>query len=177
MNGLPLHPALVHVPIGLAMILPLLALAVAWAIRREKLPRRGWLLVIGLQAVVLAGAFAAQWAGDKEAERVKTVVPKAAIEEHEERADIFIWAAGLTLALAVAAMAVPGPRLRQVLVLGTVAGTVAVAGLAAWVGEAGGGLVHVYLVRHEVAMPGPGGVFRAGGVPLDGAKQGESDDP
>jgi uncharacterized membrane protein len=39
MSNLPLHPALVHLPLGLAVILPLLALGLTVAARRESLQR------------------------------------------------------------------------------------------------------------------------------------------
>lgn len=46
MNPMPLHPALVHVPLGLAVLLPLLTAGVAWAVWTGRLPIRAWLAVV-----------------------------------------------------------------------------------------------------------------------------------
>src|SRR5215475_13496072 len=44
MNTLPLHPAVVHVPLGLALIMPFLLAALVWAIVTGRLPARVWLV-------------------------------------------------------------------------------------------------------------------------------------
>ncbi len=48
----PLHPAIVHLPLGLAFLAPLLFLAVAVAVAREWIPKRAWLAVVVLQALL-----------------------------------------------------------------------------------------------------------------------------
>ena len=46
----PLHPAVVHLPIALAILLPGLALLGAWAIRSKLVPPRTWVALLLLQA-------------------------------------------------------------------------------------------------------------------------------
>jgi len=38
----PLHPAVVHLPIALAVLVPAFAVAALWAIRRGARPLRAW---------------------------------------------------------------------------------------------------------------------------------------
>ncbi len=44
----PLHPALVHFPIVLMVLLPVSAVVALWAIRRGAQPTRAWLVAVGL---------------------------------------------------------------------------------------------------------------------------------
>ena len=46
-------------PLGLSLVVPLLGAGIWWASRRGWLPVRAWLLVVALQAVIVAGGYAA----------------------------------------------------------------------------------------------------------------------
>ncbi|HET9597461.1 MAG TPA: hypothetical protein VFP65_17870 [Anaeromyxobacteraceae bacterium] len=140
MSSLPLHPALVHIPIGAALVAPLAAAVVLAAIRRAALPRRTWWLVVALQAVVFLGGLAAAQAGDHEHHAVERVVGRGPVHVHEERAEAFLWAAGATVAVAAAASAFPAAPL-AFMVAATLA-SATTAGLALYAGEAGGELVY-----------------------------------
>lgn len=85
----PLHPAIVHLPIALAVILPLLAFAGILAIRSNWLPRRTWSVVVVLAGLLVVGSQAALETGEQEEERVERVVAERWIEEHEEAAETF----------------------------------------------------------------------------------------
>lgn len=142
----PLHPALVHVPLGLALVMPLVAGGLALAIRGGSLPRRAWLLAAALQAVVLAGGGAAFWAGHREEHRVEGLIAERLVERHEDRAEAFLWSAAGALALALAVLAVPERRAPAAAAAATAAAVV-VAALGMWTGKAGGELVY----RHGAA--------------------------
>jgi uncharacterized membrane protein len=86
----PLHPAIVHLPIALAVILPLLAVAGIFAIRSAWLPRRAWSLLVVLAGLLVVGSWAALETGEQEEERVERVVAERLIEEHEEAAELFL---------------------------------------------------------------------------------------
>ncbi len=141
MGSLPLHPALVHVPLGLAAVIPLIALAITVVQWRRGLTRRAWALVVGLQAVLLAGALVAQRTGEADEERVEPVVAEAALERHEEAAEGFVVAAGVTLVLAALVLVIPARAVRYGALAASLA-TVGVAGLGLRVGHAGGRLVY-----------------------------------
>jgi uncharacterized membrane protein len=140
----PLHPALVHLPLGLAFILPSLAAGFAWALWKERVSPRAWSVVVALQLVLLIAGFTALRTGHREAGRVETSVPEMALETHEEYAEQFLWATGLTLALAASALVVRRKSLIKGLTAMTALGTLGVAGAAMRVGHAGGKLVYVH---------------------------------
>ncbi len=142
----PLHPALVHVPLGLAFVLPWVTAGVAVAIDRGLLPRRAWVLVALLQLLVVAGGAAALLSGFREEHAVDGFVSSRLVQAHEERAVTFLLASAMLLAVITAALAVPPRQVRRVAAL-AVAGSLVVAGLGLWTGRAGGELVY----RHGAA--------------------------
>ena len=142
MNDLPLHPAIVHLPLGLAIVAPLLALAIAVAIRRRALPATSWLIVVGLQAILFAGGLASLRTGEAEEERVEDRVAESAIERHETLAKRFVWSAGGTLALGAAALVLRSHPATATLMAATTLATVVTAGAGLQVGHSGGAIVH-----------------------------------
>jgi uncharacterized membrane protein len=156
METLPLHPKLVHLPIALAVLMPLISGGLLLAWWRDWLPRRAWWLAVALQGLLLASGLAARSTGEEDEERVEKVVPHDAIEEHEEAATGFLIGGGVTLALALGAALV---RRREGLARGVAAATVVATLVTMWlgfrVGEAGGRLVYQY---------GAGAAFSAGGT-------------
>lgn len=99
MDTLPLHPALVHLPLGIAFLLPLLGLGLLVAIIRGWLPRSAWAVLVLTSVVALGSAFAAAKTGERDEERVEKIVGQAAFERHEDAAHAFILALGLITAL------------------------------------------------------------------------------
>ncbi|MBK9030947.1 MAG: hypothetical protein IPL61_06335 [Myxococcales bacterium] len=164
MDTLPLHPKLVHLPIALAVLMPLITMVVLVAWWRGRLPRVAWWGVVGLQAVLLATGLYARETGEEDEERVEAVVPEAAIEAHEDAATGFVIGAGVALALAVAA-GVVRPRGPALAVAGAAAlGTMVVLGLGYRVGQAGGELVYRYGAAAAWAAPTTGSGPGAPGV-------------
>jgi uncharacterized membrane protein len=136
----PLHPALVHLPIALAVLIPILAILAILAIRWSFLPSRCWSVVVLLQALLVGSAWLALETGEDEEERVERVVAERHIEEHEEAAELLLALAGVGLLLGAAGL-LPG-RLGTVgRAAATLAG-LAVLGSAVQVGHSGGALVY-----------------------------------
>lgn len=142
MSNLPLHPALVHLPLGLAFVLPLLALGLTLAALRGRWSSGAWAMLVGLLLLTVGGGLAAMSTGEQQEDVVERVVPDAVIEQHEERAEAFVWASGGVLALALAALVLKKEGPRRVLATGVTAGTLAMAALAMWTGHSGGELVY-----------------------------------
>jgi uncharacterized membrane protein len=141
MSGLPLHPAVVHIPVGLALVAPILAAGVALAVWKGWLSRRAFVAIAVVQAIVVASALAAMQLGERDEKAVERLVGEAAVERHEERAEVFVWAAAGALALSAAVLLLPAGA-APLAAAAVVAATLAVAGLAAWTGEAGGEIVY-----------------------------------
>lgn len=141
----PLHPAVVHLPIALAVLMPAVALGAAIAIWRGWLPGRSWVAVLLLQATLAGSGWLALETGEQQEERVERVVAERPIETHEERAEQFQAAVVVALAI-IAAGLLPGAAgslVRGVAVLATLA----VLGAGIRVGHSGGELVY----RHGAA--------------------------
>jgi hypothetical protein len=82
--------------------------------------------------------------GEREEDRVEAVVPKSALHQHEEYAEQFAWAGALTLLPAALVLVLKRQNAARGLAVGTVIGTLIVAGAALRVGHAGGQLVYVH---------------------------------
>lgn len=143
MNTLPLHPAVVHVPLGLSLIMPVLLAGLVWAIVAGRLPPRAWLVGLLLQGVVLGAAALALWSGEQDEERVERSAVEAQVEAHERSARAFTFAAGGTFVAAAVGLALRSrPRPFLTAGVGTVALSLAMLGLGIQAGHRGGLLVH-----------------------------------
>ncbi len=164
----PLHPMIVHLPLALAVLMPLLTAGAFLAWWREWLPgRRLWVIVMALQAVLLVTGIAALRSGEADEERVEPVVDEWILESHEEAAEVFVTAAGVLLCFFVVPLVVPGEGLRRGAAATVAAATLIVAVLAVRTGKAGGELVYghgaaaVYRVEASGPGPGAGGLYEA----------------
>jgi len=173
MGALPLHPALVHLPLGLAVLAPLLVAGLGWAVWTERLPRAAWLVVVLMTVAMAGGGYAAMLTGQDEEEVVEDVVPEAAIHEHEERAEMFVWAAGVTAVLALLGAALKPRGARRAAIAATFVGTLAVAGLGWATGEAGGELVYVHGAASAHTSPGQAGEAAGAAESSGGGEVGE----
>lgn len=147
MDTLFFHPKVVHLPIALGLLMPLLAGGFLLAWWRKWLPPRGWVVVVALQAMLLGSGILALQTGEAEEDRVERVVPEAALEEHEHAAEFFVQASGGVLALMLLALAIRRRKAGLPTAAVATLGTVAVLGLGYRTGQAGGDLVY----RHNAA--------------------------
>ena len=150
----PLHPAIVHFPIVLTVLAPLLAAAAFWAIDSGRVSGRSWLGVVMLQVLLVGTAWVAMETGEREEDRVEGVVAERHIEEHEEAGERFLVLAALVLPLAAAGML--AGRVGAINRALTIVLLLAALGAAGAAGHSGGELVY----RHGAAMAytqrGPG---------------------
>lgn len=153
-----LHPKVVHIPMALAVLMPLLTGGLLLAWWREWLPRRAFIIALLFQLVLGVSSFAALRTGEIDEELAERVVPHEAIEAHEEAADQFFWAVVIVLVLMVGPSVVRKESLAKGLGVAALAGTVVVAGLGYRAGDAGGDLVY----EHGAAE-----AHRAGGAAQD----------
>lgn len=144
----PLHPMIVHLPLALAVLMPLLAAGAFLAWWREWLPgRRVWVIALTLQAMLLATGIAALRSGEAEEDRVESVVGESILETHEEAAEVFVTATAVVLCLFVVPLVLPAEGLRRGAAAMAAVATLVVAALAVSTGKAGGELVY----RHGAA--------------------------
>ncbi len=93
----PLHPAIVHLPIAIALLIPVFSILGILAIRSDLLPRRVWWGVVLLQALLAGSAWLATETGENEEERVERVLEHDLIHEHEEAAERLLLLAAIGL--------------------------------------------------------------------------------
>jgi uncharacterized membrane protein len=142
----PIHPAIVHLPIALTLLLPLLIGGVYLLARRGFPIRTAWIGVVVGAALLGGSAWLAVETGEQQEERVEQVVRESALETHEERASLFLGLAVGTLALSLIGLA--KDRIGR---YGRITATMASLVLlpAGWfVGHSGGELVY----RHGAAQ-------------------------
>ncbi len=155
MNTLPLHPAVVHVPLGLALVMPVLLGVMVWAIATDRLPGRAWLLGLVLQGVILGAAAVALRTGEQDEERFEARIGEAGIAAHERAAQAFTGAAAATFVAAAVALALRNRRRPFVLAGATsVVLSVGMLALGIQAGHRGGALVHA---GAGLTVPGEGG--------------------
>jgi uncharacterized membrane protein len=136
----PLHPAVVHLPIALALLVPLVALFALLAARLGFVDARGWAFVVLLQVILVGTAWLSLETGEDQEERVEKVVAERHIEDHEERAERLMW--GASIALVVSAAGLVRGRIGAAARLLGLALSLGVAWLAADAGHSGGLLVY-----------------------------------
>jgi len=136
----PLHPAVVHFPIVLMILLPVVALGALWAIRRGAAPLRAWAIPVALAAGLTLSAWAAVETGESQGEQVADTLGKQAVESHEEAAERFLLLSGVVLVVTGAGL-LRGIVGRAARVVGTVA-TLGLVAAGYQVGHSGGRLVY-----------------------------------
>ncbi len=155
----PLHPAIVHFPIVLAVLLPIFAVGALWAIRRGARPGRAWSLPLALAVALFVSAFVALRTGEAQEERVEGVVSEQVLHAHEEAGERFLVLAGL-LTLVMGAGVLVGRVGATARAVGT-AGAVVLVAAAVQVGAAGGELVY----EHGAAAAYVTGTAERAGLP------------
>lgn len=165
------HPRVVHLPIALGVLLPLLSAGLLLAWWRSWLPGRAWWVAVALQAMLVGSAVVSIKSGEHEEERVERVVSERLIEQHEEAAEVFTVAGAGVLALMLLAGVLSARPMGRGVALASVVGTLVVLGLGARVGSAGGALVYQHGAAQAYAGAGPA----SAGGPLE-AREGHDED-
>ncbi len=141
---MPLHPAIVHIPVALALLLPLLIPIAGFLWWREKKSRAPLWLVAILAGIMGVSTFAAMQTGEEDEEIVEEVVNHDALEAHEHAAERFAWVAGGIAVISVGTLlaASTGAAIPLIAILWVA--SVAGAYQAYVTGHAGGELVYVH---------------------------------
>ena len=154
---MPLHPLIVHIPLVLAGLVPIVAGFLAWQAWRGRAGRKSWLVALALQAVIVIGALVAVDTGGDEAGTARKVVPREAIRDHAQAADWFEYATFATLVPLAAAALLREPK--QAAIAGAVAAVLALVMVAIGirVGHLGGKVVFEHDAPAAYKSPAPPG--------------------
>jgi len=142
MDTLFFHPKLVHIPMALGTLMPLIAGGFLLAWYRKWLPARAWAVAILFQVLLVGSGAVALQTGEADEDRVEEVVSERFIDEHEEVAEAFVWASGAVLGLMLFSLAMARRRAGLPMAIAATLGTLVVFGLGYRTGQAGGALVY-----------------------------------
>jgi uncharacterized membrane protein len=171
-TGLPLHPVVVHLPMALAVLIPILSFGVIWWAARSPSAFAAWKIVIAAYVILIGTGLIAMKTGENEEEVVESKVGESLIESHEEKAEIFLWAAGVAAVLAIGAGLVRTDSARRSLMWASSLGSLVVAGTGAWTGHAGGEMVY----KHGAASAYQQGQADAPQSGSSGSEENEEED-
>ncbi len=155
----PLHPAVVHLPVALAVLVPIFAIGALVFIRRGARPRTAWGVTVALLGALMVSAWVSLQTGEQQEERVEEVVSEQSIGTHEEAAEAFLVVTAIVLTVALTGLA-PG-RIGLAGRWAATIGTVAILGAGWRVGHTGGLLV--YRDGAASAYASPAGTRSVGG--------------
>ncbi len=136
----PLHPAVVHLPVAIAVLVPIVAVATLWFIRRGAKARTAWGVTVALLGALLLSGWVSLKTGEQQEERVEDVVAERSIHTHEEAAELFLLTTAAVLGLSLAGLA--RGRIGQAGRVVATLGTVGILGAGWNVGHTGGMLVY-----------------------------------
>lgn len=160
----PLHPAIVHFPIVLAVLLPL---ALAWGMflsQKNIATLLAWAPALLIGVLLVASATLAIETGEDQEEIVEEVVSKQFIHEHEEAAErVQRLGIAVVLLMFIGLVPVLPKRAIQITRLLTLAGSIALLPLALQTGETGGELVYEHGAAAVYVSSPPGAILGVGG--------------
>ncbi len=157
----PVHPMIVHFPLALTFILPILILVFAFLIKTNKMSPQGWLIIIGLQLMVVATGYISLETGENEEDLVAKVLDKKLIGEHEEAAETFVGSTVIVLVLSIGVFFIRNEFQFPVKIAIALVGLVSCY-LAFLAGSLGGELVYKHGAASAYEMPSeavPNGVL------------------
>jgi Predicted membrane protein len=157
----PLHPAIVHFPIALMFVLPVLALWAIWRISRGDKPRSTWAIPFLAAAFLALSSWAAVATGERDSDKVERAVSQQPLDEHEETAELF-----MNLSLGVVVIAGAGLLRGTIGKSARILTAVAAVGLivvGAQAGHSGGALVYKHGAAGAYTQPSTSRTEQAGG--------------
>jgi len=166
----PLHPAVVHMPIALIVLLPFFVVGSLIALRKGARPLIAWGITTALLATLSLSAFVALQTGNSQGEKVEKVIGEKVVETHEEMAESFLILSCVVLGVAGLGFlkGTPGELARAA----TAVGVAALFGVGANVGHTGGQLVYKHNAASALGLVDSAGPARGGEREEEGERGG-----
>lgn len=103
------HPATIHIPLALAMLMPLFFVVTFWHIQKQKWPNSSWNYLLALAAIQLVTSGFAYWSGYKD--KFLSAADAQIIQRHESAA---LWFCGIWFLIVFAFLASRFSRPKQI---------------------------------------------------------------
>lgn len=142
MNNLPLHPILVHFPIALGLLAPLLIFIIWIGIYKWNWQTTTWSLIPLVYMILFACSLGAVKTGEMDEEKVEAYISHEVIEEHEEIGEKIPWIFAGLWCLSVTPFFIRS-RKKMLMTITMVCSVISVAPIIV-TGHSGGELVYKY---------------------------------
>jgi uncharacterized membrane protein len=136
----PLHPAIVHLPMALVVLLPLFTVGALLAIWRGAKPRGSWSVVLAMQLILSFSSWLAVETGEEDEDRYEHGPAEQMLESHEELAEgftVYAW-----LALPLAALGLAAGRFGQIARIAYLGVAIGLLVVGSMLGHRGGKIVY-----------------------------------
>lgn len=143
---MPLHPAVVHIPIAIGLLIPFLALVIFIGIKKEFFTSKTWVLVVLLQMIVVVSSVVALRTGENEEHTVEKVINEEIIEKHEDLGKKVPIASGVILIVTILGL-IKNQKFATAAQIASLLGMLGTAVLVYQAGHSGGELVY----KHNAA--------------------------
>ena len=147
----PLHPAVVHLPIALTVLVPIFAVGSLITIKRGARALRAWSVTAALLAALSLSAWVALETGEDQEDKVEAVVPHRAFENHEESAERFFTLS--LVVLGIGALGLASGKVGTIARYAASASTLALVVVGYNVGRSGGDLVYEHGAASAYVSP------------------------
>ena len=142
--NLPLHPAVVHLPVAIVFLIPLVTVLVALLYKKEVLKKVGLVIIVFFHLLLSGASYIALETGEDEEHTVEKVVSEKIIEEHEDKAETFMAASLVVLAGSVIFLVLPAGAIFNFGLATLLIAQLVLVFLGYQVGHTGGELVYVH---------------------------------
>lgn len=165
----PNHPFLAHIPLVLALFLPLVLGIIVVLVTKKKLPISSWWIAVSMQLLVVVFAYVALSTGEAEEDLVRQFVHKSFIGKHENIAEMFAGASVILLGLMMVALFVK-ENLAKHLRMVTCVLSLLPLGIGLYAGRLGGEIAYAhggaeaYYASTDEEETGPMGILPTPGV-------------
>lgn len=173
----PLHPFFAHIPLVLALFMPVVLWTTIILIARRKIGAQSWWVPVVIQAVIVVFAYIALSSGENEEDLVAQFIPKRFISQHENMAEVFSGLSVLLLGVVMVVNFVNEKVAKKLRVIAALFSFVPL-GMGLYVGRLGGEIAYAhggaeaYYGVNENSDSGPMGI-----LPTPGMNTSESEFP
>ncbi len=144
LENLPLHPAIVHLPMGIVFLLPIVTIFMAFLRFQGFVGRPALILLTFLHLVLVGTSYAALETGEEEEHKVERVIAESVIEKHEEKAEAFMIGTVVVFIMSLSILLPVANTLTKPIIGVLLVGQLVLLALGYRVGHSGGELVYVH---------------------------------